>query len=71
MIQTLIPHAELALRDMAKALDLPIDEVMAEVHRSNMAKLWDDGKPHYRADGKAEKPEGWAAPDIAGVLDRH
>lgn len=71
MTQVFVPHAELALRDMARSLDLPIDKVMAEVHRSNMAKIWDDGKPHYRADGKVAKPEGWTAPDIAGVLDRH
>ena len=35
-----------------------------EVHRSNMAKA---GGP-VRDDGKALKPVGWTAPDIAGVL---
>lgn len=70
VVHAFLPHAELALRDMARALDLPIDEVIEEVHRSNMAKLWSDGKPHYRADGKVAKPEGWTPPDIAGVLAR-
>jgi hypothetical protein len=32
-----------------------------------MAKLV-DGKVLRRADGKVLKPEGWVAPDIAGVL---
>lgn len=37
-----------------------------EVHRSNMAKV---GGP-TREDGKKLKPEGWAPPDIVGVLAR-
>lgn len=40
-----------------------------EVHTSNMLKLGEDGKPHYREDGKILKPEGWRPPDIAGELD--
>lgn len=43
---------------------IPEDEVYEEVHRSNMAKA---GGP-VRADGKRLKPEGWTAPDVAGVL---
>lgn len=37
-----------------------------EVHRTNMAKK---GGP-VREDGKRLKPEGWVAPDIAGILER-
>lgn len=48
---------------------IPLDEVFAEVHRSNMAKLGPDGKPTMRADGKVMKPEGWTPPDIAGILE--
>ncbi len=33
------------------------------VHEANMAKLWPDGKPHYRDDGKVRKPEGWEGPE--------
>lgn len=40
---------------------------LAEVHRSNMAKLV-DGKPLYRDDGKVVKPQGWEGPDLAGVI---
>lgn len=63
--------AERALRELAVARDIPLDEVLREVHRSNMDKLWPDGLAHYRADGKVSKPEGWAAPDVQGVLMRH
>lgn len=41
-----------------------------EVHRSNMAKVWPDGSVRRREDGKILKPDGWTAPDIAGVLGR-
>lgn len=53
----------------AVAYGIPLDKVFEEVHRSNMAKLV-DGKPIYREDGKVLKPEGWTAPDIAGVLNK-
>ncbi len=36
-----------------------------EVHRANMDKLWADGKPHYREDGKIVKPAGWQGPEEA------
>jgi predicted HAD superfamily Cof-like phosphohydrolase len=33
------------------------------VHAANMAKLWDDGKPHYNEVGKVVKPPNWQAPE--------
>lgn len=39
-----------------------------EVQRANMAKLWEDGKPRQRADGKILKPATWTPPDIEGKL---
>ena len=53
---------------MADIYGIPIDACFREVHRSNMAKLDENGKPIKRADGKFMKPPGWATPDIAGVL---
>ena len=53
----------------AVSYGIPLDEVFAEVHRSNMSKLV-DGKPIYREDGKVLKPAGWSPPDIKGVLDK-
>ena len=53
----------------AVSYGIPLDDIFAEVHRSNMAKLV-DGKVIRREDGKIQKPEGWAAPDIEGVLEK-
>lgn len=53
---------------MADIYGIPIDACFDAVHRSNMAKLDENGKPILRADGKFLKPPGWATPDIAGVL---
>lgn len=38
------------------------DEIFEIVHKANMNKLWDDGKPHYNADGKTIKPDTWENP---------
>ena len=48
---------------------IPLDRVLDEIHRSNMAKLGPDGKPIKRDDGKVIKPDGWQPPDIAAVLE--
>lgn len=42
--------------------------VFREVHRSNMSKLGTDGKPIYRADGKALKGPNYREADVASVL---
>jgi len=53
----------------AVSYGIPLDDIFAEVHRSNMAKLV-DGKALRREDGKIQKPEGWTPPDIRSVLDK-
>ena len=53
----------------AVSYGIPLDEVFAEVHRSNMAKLV-DGKVLRREDGKIQKPDSWTPPDIKGVLEK-
>ncbi|NYH88835.1 hypothetical protein F4554_001473 [Actinopolymorpha rutila] len=47
---------------------IPLDAVLAEVHRSNMSKLGPDGRPILRADGKVVKGPGFSAPEIAPIL---
>ncbi len=47
-----------------------IEEVFAEIQRSNMSKLGEDGKPIYREDGKVLKGPNYFKPDIAGILKR-
>lgn len=41
-----------------------------EVHRSNMSKMGEDGKPMFREDGKVLKPENYSAPKLQPILDR-
>lgn len=45
-----------------------LDAVVAEVHRSNMSKLGDDGRPLVREDGKVLKGPSYFRPNISGVL---
>ena len=47
---------------------IDLDSALREVHRSNMSKLGNDGKPFIRDDGKVLKSERYFPPDIASVL---
>ena len=38
------------------------DALWQIVQDANMAKLWPDGKPHHREDGKTIKPPEWKDP---------
>ncbi len=49
---------------------IDLDAVLREVHRSNMSKLGNDGKPLIRGDGKVLKSDRYLPPDIAAVLGR-
>ena len=40
-----------------------------EIHRSNMSKLDDSGKPILRADDKILKPEQWSPPDLGPIIE--
>jgi predicted HAD superfamily Cof-like phosphohydrolase len=47
-----------------------IEEVYDEIHRSNMSKLDENGKPIFREDGKVLKSNLYFRPDIKKVLDK-
>ena len=47
---------------------IDLNAVLHEVHRSNMSKLGQDGKPILRSDGKVVKSERYFRPDIASIL---
>ncbi|HZC25958.1 MAG TPA: nucleoside triphosphate pyrophosphohydrolase family protein [Actinopolymorphaceae bacterium] len=47
---------------------IPLDDVLTEVHRSNMSKLAADGRPVVREDGKVLKGPAYSPPDVAAVL---
>jgi len=48
----------------AVTFGLPLEEVFNEVHKSNMSKLGEDGKPIYREDGKVLKGPNYKEPDL-------
>jgi predicted HAD superfamily Cof-like phosphohydrolase len=47
---------------------IDLDAALREVHRSNMSKLDEDGRPVYREDGKVLKSARYTPPDIGSVL---
>jgi predicted HAD superfamily Cof-like phosphohydrolase len=48
---------------------IDMEEVFQEVHRSNMSKVWEDGKIHRREDGKILKPPTYSKADVGPILD--
>lgn len=48
----------------AAAIGIDVDTVFAEVHRSNMSKVGENGKPIYRDDGKVLKGPNYTPPNI-------
>jgi predicted HAD superfamily Cof-like phosphohydrolase len=52
----------------AHAFGIDVDACFAEVQRSNMSKLGEDGKPIYREDGKVLKGPNYSEPDLKSVL---
>jgi predicted HAD superfamily Cof-like phosphohydrolase len=48
-----------------------IEEVFDEIHRSNMSKLDEQGKPIFREDGKVLKGNNYFKPDIKKILNTH
>lgn len=52
------------LEGAAVSFGLPIDAAYAEVHRSNMSKLGEDGKPIRRTDGKVLKGPNYSPADM-------
>jgi predicted HAD superfamily Cof-like phosphohydrolase len=54
----------------AVTFGIDLDAVIAEVHRSNMSKLDEHGRPVLRADGKVLKSSRYRPPDVAAILAR-
>lgn len=48
---------------------IDLDKVFAEVHRSNMSKLDEDGNPIFREDGKIMKGPNYFEPDVEKLLE--
>ena len=58
LLGTFIAHG---LQDIA-------EELFAEVHRSNMSKLDEQGKPIFRQDGKVLKSDQFSDPDLRSII---
>lgn len=56
---------------VAHGLQDIIEDVFDEVHRSNMSKLGEDGKPIYREDGKVLKGPNFTPPNIEQFLTKN
>jgi len=54
---------------IAHGLQHKIVDVFNEIHRSNMSKLDENGKPLYREDGKIMKSNLYFLPDIKAILN--
>ncbi|MET9119919.1 MazG nucleotide pyrophosphohydrolase domain-containing protein [Streptomyces sp. NPDC004528] len=53
----------------ADLLGIPMARVFEVVHRSNMSKLGEDGKPIYREDGKVLKGPNYQPADLSEIVD--
>ena len=57
------------LSGMAVAFDLPLQVAFVRVHKSNMSKLGEDGKPIYREDGKVLKGPNYVPVDLEDLVE--
>ena len=61
-VDSAIDRIYFALGDLVE-IGIEPSPIFDMVQDANMAKLWSDGKPRFREDGKIIKPEGWKSPD--------
>ena len=52
------------------AFGIDLDDCFSEVHRSNMTKLGEDGRPMYRDDGKVMKGPNYEEPDLTPFVEQ-
>ena len=52
----------------AACTDWDLDEALSRVHKSNMSKLGEDGKPIYRGDGKVLKGPNYKPPTLEDLI---
>ena len=55
---------------MGAAMGIELDYTFGDVHRSNMSKLGEDGKPIYREDGKVLKGPNYKPPNLYDIIYR-
>tara|TARA_R100000654_G_scaffold36461_1_gene62113 strand:- start:20 stop:394 length:375 start_codon:yes stop_codon:yes gene_type:complete len=52
----------------AANMEWDLDEALHRVHKSNMSKLDEDGKPTYREDGKVLKSKNYRPPTLTDLV---
>ena len=52
----------------ADNMDWDLEQALRRVHKSNMSKLGEDGKPIYREDGKVLKGPNYQPPDLSDLV---
>ena len=52
----------------AENMGWSLDEALDRVHKSNMSKLGEDGKPVYREDGKVLKGPNYEPPTLTDLI---
>lgn len=57
------------LSGMAATFDLPLQVAFVRVHKSNMSKLGEDGKPVLREDGKILKGPNYVPADMEDLVE--
>lgn len=61
-------QVDATLRSYAQLYGIDLDTATAEVHRANMSKLDDDGRPVLRTDGKVLKGPSFRPPDMRRAM---
>ncbi len=56
------------LSGMAVTFGVPLSVAFIRIHKSNMSKLGDDGKPMYRADGKVMKSNNYKPANLLDLV---
>lgn len=59
-----------ATAQQAVRLGYPVAEGLQEVHRSNMSKLGQDGKPIFSKEGKVLKGPNYIPPNLKVILEK-
>lgn len=63
-----LADVQYVLSGFAVALGLPLEIAFNRVHKSNMSKLGEDGKPIFRDDGKVLKGPNYAPPNLEDLI---
>ena len=64
-----LADVQYVISGLAVTLGLPLQEAFNRVHRSNMSKLDEAGKPIYREDGKVLKGTNYVPPNLEDLFE--